>query len=554
MKQFKKVWKLFSSMPVREKIAVCVLAAAIVLSIGEFIVFHVRFPASSAGDIFVEGMVGRVRILNPLFVDFNDTDRDLAELIFSGLVRYDPLEKNFFPDLAASWERSSNGLVYTIILRNDAKWHDGKLVTPDDVLFTFNDVIKDPSFRNPILKNAFEGITVERTGEQTIAFTLPKSNSFFISNLTVGILPKHLLENADIATLDKNPFNKQPVGSGPYKIDHLTLDANDGDVVNLAIFEDYYGNAPKIKQLRFFTFPDEDSLANEQITLHAVSKLDSGAELAQHIKEDPRFNIYSYTLNQFTALFFNTQQLFLQEKDVRLALQYGLDKTKLVLAGQKRVDTIGQSEQPENPYFKYDFAKAAEMLDKLKLAPSENGIRKNDKNERMEFQLLTNEKMPTALAEELKTQWKNLGVEIEIKIAESEEFFRYVSERRYDMLLISQNLGYNRDVYPLFHSSQAGGAGNSFSGLNFSNFKSFRTDGLTEAMRKEQNPADKEKLLQQLSSVITQETPVIFISTPVYSYAIDKRLEAFPTLSLDYHSDRLSVLLYLNFEAKSKTD
>lgn len=519
------------------------LAAVFVSSLGQFIFGTIRMPARSDKGVFSEGMVGRIRNVNPLFVDFNDTDRDLSTLVFSGLVRYDPAEKNFFPDLAEKWEQSPDGRTYTFSLRQNVQWHDGNPVTADDVLFTFRDVIQNPGFRNPMLRNAFEGISIASANPTTVSFTLPKANSYFISHLTVGLLPKHLLQDVAVSGLEKSAFGQHPLGSGPYRVTRLKFDS-DGDIIDLAAFENFYGPKPLLPNIRFFTFPDEETLIEERNAFHAASKLNIASPEMAELKEDGRFTVYPYTLNQFTALYFRTDHSFLKEKKVRQALAFGLDKNALLLPGESRVDSLGLTDRSAEPQFQTNADLAAKILDDMGLRMGTAGFRINLRGETFSLRLFTLDKMPKQLAENIKNQWQKLGVQIQIERASPEDFSEAVSKRQYDFLLIRQNLGYNRDVYSLFHSSQIATPEHR-NGLNFSNLKSFQTDGLTEALRKERNPQNKEKHFAELSRIITEEIPVIFISTPVYGYALDKEMQAFPAATLDYHSDRLRITPYL---------
>ncbi len=552
MNTFSKLLHIFFSMSRKEKGVVLILCAGLIASLVIFIISSIQFPAKLEKGTFSEGIVGHIQTINPLFADFNETDRDISALVFSGLIRYDPMKRNFFPDLAASWDREKNGLQYTFVLRTDALWHDGKPVTADDVVFTFKDVIQDPGFRNPILKNAFEAVAVQKTSNQTVVFTLPKANSYFLSNLTVGILPKHLLENTPIANFEKSAFGLHPIGSGPYLITTLKLD-EDGDRIDLNAFPQYYGQKPLISRIRIFTFPDEKTLVKERGALHAAGKL--GPEGTQEMANDSRFALANYSLNQFTAVFFNTDLPLLKDRRVRQALRQALDKNALLSAGEKRIDTIGLSNQSNDAIFGFDAGAANKTLDNLGLKKQLNGLRLNNKGETVSLTLLASSKIPLKLTEKIKKAWENIGIQIIVERPDQEEFMNLVSERRYSILLIKQNLGYNRDVYSLFHSSQRAGPEGNPSGLNFSQFKSFLTDGFTEAMRREQNPQDKQKLLEKLSRVITEETPVVFLSTPVYSYALDKRIQPFPAeaeASLDFHADRFRILPYLSFPSLDK--
>lgn len=545
-----KLLRVFFSMSRREKGIAILLIIGFSLSLSVFFARSIRFPPRLEKGTFSEGFVGHIKILNPLFVDFNDADRDLSLLIFSGLIRYDPVERNFFPDLATSWERSPDGLAYSLTLRTNALWHDGKPVTIDDIVFTFRDVIQDPGFRNPILRNAFEGVTVEKISDSSVTFTLPKANSYFLSTLTVGLLPKHLLDSTPIAQLDKAAFGKHPIGSGPYRVSSLKLD-EDGDRIDLTAFPEYYGGKPLINRMRLFTFNDEKKLIKERGALHALSKLN--ADTASLLNSDDRFAMAHYSLNQFTGLFFNTDGPLLKEKRLRQALHLSLDKNALLAPGEKRMDALDFIDHGAEPPFQFSLEAANKTLDSLGFKKDPAGRRLSLKGEPLKLNLLTSTKIPLKLTEKIKQAWWGLGMEVNVQRSNAEEFSNLVSERRYDVLLLRQNLGFNRDMYPLFHSSQRSGPEGTAPGLNFSQWKSFQTDRLTEGMRREKNPKAKQKLLEQLSKVIIEETPMIFLSTPVYSYALDKRIQPFPQSAvLDFHADRLRVLPYLSFPSLDK--
>ena len=203
-------------MPAKEKTFVVILVFVFLFSLTQYFVTRNKLSFSTGGDVYVEGFVGTLRLINPVFADFNDADRDAAELIFSGLIRYDPVQKNFFPDLAESFERSRDGLTYTFKLRTNVVWHDGEAFTADDVIYTYKEVIQDPSFRNPVLRNSFEDIKIDKLDPERVAFVLPSPNSYFISHLTVGILPRHILNETPVSSLDRSSFNKEPIGTGPY--------------------------------------------------------------------------------------------------------------------------------------------------------------------------------------------------------------------------------------------------------------------------------------------------------------------------------------------------
>lgn len=545
MKLFHHATRAYFGMPKRDRALAILFIALFIISLATLLGGSFRFTTTASRGMLVEGTVGKIRLVNPLFVDFSETDRDVSELVFSGLVRFDPVAKNFFPDLAESWQRSNDGLTFTVKLRPNIVWHDGTPFTADDVLFTIHDLIQDAGFRNPLLKEAFQGITVSKKDAQTVVFILPKSNSYFISSLTVGILPKHLLSQTPVANLESAPFHEQPVGTGPYRVTSLSLDS-DGDRIDLERFPEYYGKPPKTEKLRILTFPNEEELLDSRSALHSLSKWRLGSPDMQPLLDDQRFNVAAYSLNQFTALYLRHDHAVLKQKRIRQALAQALNKDALLQPGEQRIDTIGLMNDEKNPVFVSNPEAAGKTLDAMGFSMGPEGFRTTTRGEKITLRLLALDKTPPLVLEQIRNQWQTLGLAVEIDKEAPDTFMQYAVEGRYDVLLIQQNLGYNRDVYPLFHSSQIPQPNQSNEGLNFSHIKSFRTDGLTEAMRKEKDPKDKQKLLQELSRILADEVPVIFLSTPMYGYALDRKLPAFPTEHLDYHSDRLSILTELD--------
>src|SRR3989337_2260294 len=93
-------------------------------------------PDEDAEQRYVEAIVGSAARINPLFAPLNDTDADLASLVFSGLTRLGP-DGEVFADLAASWDISDDGLSYTFHLKRDVTWHTGAAFQAADAALTY---------------------------------------------------------------------------------------------------------------------------------------------------------------------------------------------------------------------------------------------------------------------------------------------------------------------------------------------------------------------------------------------------------------------------------
>ncbi len=210
------------------------------------------------GGTYAEAIVGTPMRLNPVLDEYNQVDRDIDRLLYSGLVRFDG-QGVPQPDLAENWAISADGLTYTVTLRSDAVWHDGVPVTSDDVIYTFSK-LQDADYPGPAdLHAMWQQISLTRIDGRTVQFKLPEAFAPFLDYLSVGLLPDHLLRGVSAADLVNHPVNLQPIGTGPFRF--VSFEVEDGSIkrVSLAAFDDYYGQPPYLERvdLHFFATQEE---------------------------------------------------------------------------------------------------------------------------------------------------------------------------------------------------------------------------------------------------------------------------------------------------------
>ena len=548
-----KLWKVFvrvvRSYTIEEKVISIIVAGIVVFVLAQSIVDFFKAPNvfTQEGRSYSESVVSdRPVTINPLFADYTETNRDLAALVFSGLSKYDPAKKAFVDDMAVL-TITPDRLTYHFVLKNDLKWHDGQPVTADDVFFTFHDLIQNAGFQNPVLKVNFQGIEIKEVDQQTIEFKLKSPNAFFITNMNVGILPKHILETVPVEQLPASSFNAKPVGTGPYKVDSPLEMLDDGrENLTLKIFEGYYGARPQINQIRFNIYPDYESLVNAIGTANIVSKLPTFS--MQQVQAENRFSFLNYELPQYTAVFFNVEQPVMKKDKVRVGLLKALDKQALLKLFNDKVavDTplleLDQQEWIYQPNLKeaqgalYD---AGYKLDKTRT----DGIRIDSAAKPLKLSLLArwyDEGTPQAVETKqvtdfLKAQWLQLGVDVDVQMVDSDTYLQRLQARDYDMVLAGQSLGYNLDTYSYWHSSQANP-----NGLNLSNYKSFAADQLIEKIRDIFDSVEKDKKLKQLAKVLADDVPAVFLYRPVYNLATDGKVKGLSLENMDFPSDRFA--------------
>lgn len=522
-------WRTIKSLSFNEKILAGILIISVILN-SYFIFFSSSniIGIASKEKSYTEAIVGKILHLNPVYTELSDADSDISSLIFSGLVKYNPITRKFDEDLATH-TLSEDKLVYTFTLKNGIYWHDGVEMTADDIYFTYAQVIQSEEFQNPILKADFHGVKVEKIDSRTVSFTLNTPNSFFYSELTVGILPKHMLENVAIADLDENEFNKNPIGTGPYKVEGPYQNQEDGTtIVLLSINENYYDNKPQIDNIRFIAYQNIEELMKNRTVWHAASRIRESTLGTVDLEE---LTQYMYNLPQYTAIFINTDSKILGKNKVRVGISKAIDKSEILRAINYKIqiDTPLLELNQEEWIHNYDISEAQGALFDSDWKISEgSSIRQNADGEKLSLKLVrrdflnsnpTQEETLAMTADLIQKQLEEIGVELLVEKYEEEELNEKIVNRDYDLLLYGQSLGYNMDIFSFWHSSQADKGG-----LNFSNYRNPKVDYLIENIRSTFDDTEKQKQLTDLASVISDDVPAIFLYTPTYYYLVDVRI------------------------------
>ncbi|MDD2696880.1 MAG: ABC transporter substrate-binding protein [Candidatus Pacebacteria bacterium] len=348
------------------------------------------------GGTYTEGVVGSPRFINPVYSPAYDVDRDLTELIYSGLMKYDE-EGKIIPDLVQEYNVLENGKVFEFYLKENLLWQDAEPLTADDVIFTIK-TIENPSLKSPIRAD-WIGVKAEKISDLGVRFELKNPSAVFLENCTLKIIPKHIWEEISDQNFPLSIYNLKPIGSGPYKIKDLTQD-KEGNIKSLELVNNgnYYGDQPNIPSVIFLFFNDEAELTsafkNNQIQGFKLSS----PEKYQILKRDD-FIDYHLLIPRYFAVFFNpTKSKSLADAKVRIALNYGTDKEEIVnevlLKQGKVVDSpilpnIFGFETPEKVY-EFNQEKANQLLDEAGYVKKENGFREKTVNKEPAFQFKSN--------------------------------------------------------------------------------------------------------------------------------------------------------------------
>lgn len=324
-------WKEFPRILSRKEKLVFILLSSVFLissfSLWEMFLNRFTQVVPASGGNIVEGVVGFPRFINPLYADTRDADRDLTELVFSGLFTYDATGR-FVPDLAQNYQVLEDGKTIEIQLKEDALWHDGKPFKADDVIFTVR-TLQNPAVKSPVRAN-WAGVQVEKISDLRVRFTLREPYAAFMEKLTLKIIPAHIWQEIPVEQIALSPLNLQPIGTGPYRVEK-TIQDRSGLVkeMRLKAFSKYINKKPFISSLTFKFFENEEKMLSAarsgQIESFPVSSPDAAkyAGLGERVEQ--------FSLPRAFSVFFNLaspQQTF-QKLGVRQALALAIDREKL---------------------------------------------------------------------------------------------------------------------------------------------------------------------------------------------------------------------------------
>ncbi len=539
--------RVVGSYSLEEKVISLIAAMVVFVALFNVVYSFFRNPDVFSREVYTEGWVNeKATLINPLYSDLAEVNRNISALVFSGLMKYDPDRKTFVEDMG-EMSISEDKKTYRFMLKEGILWHDSTSVTADDVYFTFHDVIQHPDFQNPVVKTNFANVVVNKINERTVEFTLQNPNSFFITNLNIGILPRHILASVSVRDLPMSEFNSHPIGSGPYVVDQPLEGSRDGKShVLLRSFDKYYGIRPKVQYIRFAIYPTFEQLLKDKGTLNLIPKvLPSSMSLLQ---QDARFKLLPYVLPQYTAVFMNMESPILKTEKVRVSLQKAIDKKQLLkqLPSASLIDTPIMELNQKDWIYKPNIDEAngglfdsGYTLDKN----SKDIYRKDDKNKTLTLRLVVRDyedgnplkKETQKVVSFLVESWKKVGIKIVVDAVPFDAFTDKIRRRDYDLLLAGQSLGYNLDTYAYWHSKQA-----FIAGLNLSNYKSFAIDSLIERMRGTFDVSKKSDLLKDLAQNIAHDVPALFLYTPQYLMATDNKVKGVSLYNMAYTSDRFA--------------
>jgi peptide/nickel transport system substrate-binding protein len=495
-------------MTVRERALITGLSVALIVLTGALIgpsftpASEVASPSVPVAKPYVEGVLGHATNASP-FGARSAADRDLVALLFRGLVRLGP-GNSIVGDLAERWDVDEKGSTWTFHLRSGMRWQDGEPITAEDVVFTIG-ALSDPDYTGPGAESWRE-VTATAIDGLTVSLTLATPLGGFLQAATQPIAPAHLLSFVPAAQLASDPFGRQPVGSGSFRL--VTLDGSravldawspadlgspppvPGESVAAT---DSLGTpgpseppaepAPYLAGIEFDFFDTVDDLkaAWQRGSINGASGLQPADALGLVAAGGAR--MVRYPGSSLSAVVLNLRAAkspFGADPNVRKALLQAIDRDALVsgvLGGLAvRADNLIP---PSSPLFDaasskqvpFDPAAAKAAFTDAGWPLSADGylIPKGAK-EPLAFDLLSPEQAANpvayALAETIAREWQAVGLKVtHVAQSAAQPLAERLRSGDYVAAVLPLAVGLDPDLYPILASSQTRSGGSNVSGI-----------------------------------------------------------------------------------------
>jgi peptide/nickel transport system substrate-binding protein len=425
------------------------------------------------------------------------------------------------PHLALSWESSEDGLAWTFYLRKNVHFHDGIEFTSKDVKFTL-DKINDPSINSPYMSIFKNFKDVEVKDKYTVEINLKYPLPSLLLYLNVGILPKHLLMGKDLIRAE---FNYHPIGTGSFKMESWSKDR-----IIVKANEDYFEGRPHLDKIIVKFFKTQGLIWAELMKETVDCVFLSHPKNYEIIGKIPYFTVHSFLNPYYYIVAFNKKSSYFNRKEVRQALNYAVDKEKIITKvlrgkGQASSGTIypqslayGKSIEP----YPYDPKKAVQLLEKAGWRDT-NGNHILDKDgEEFDFVLLIVEgdDVSRDCALLIQQQLLDIGIRMKVKSLSFPIMYeKFLSTKKFDASLLTMISNDPDKNYTWWHSSQID------RGFNVFSYKNKKIDELLDKGRTTLDREERKEIYLQFQREILDDPPGVFLFWRDFLIGIHKRFK-----------------------------
>ena len=521
-----------ASRPARvwRRLAVAVAALGVAVLPATTAVAQSSPSPGTAEKTFTIGYSQDIDTLNP-FAGFLSISYEVYADVYDLLTGWSQKDFSPVPGIAESWTASPDGTTWTFKIRSGVKWSDGQPLTAKDVAYTFNRVVNGET-ENAAFYNYVANLKkVTAPDDTTAVFELSAADPI-MTHMWVPILPEHIWKNVsekDAGTFD----NKEMVGTGAFQL----VEQKPGEFIKLKANKSYWGGAPKIDNLIYRIFKNDDAMAQALQKGEIDAVADIGANQFLALKDKPGITTVQATGLSFSELGFNTGAATtdnqpvgdghpaLKDKALRQAIGYAIDQQTIVNKvlrglGKPGVGVIppvysAYKFDPGASARTFDIAKANSLLDAAGYTKGSDGIRVDPKSgKKLDFRLFgrTEDENSKGVVPYIQDWMNQIGIKTKVQFVTDDKLTDIIAHGNYEMF----TWGWGVEPDPGFQLStftcdqrDSGTAKDPVAGWSDSFYCNPAYDALYQQQSNEIDPAKRAELVKQMQQMVYDDAPYI---------------------------------------------
>ncbi|HEY1174200.1 MAG TPA: ABC transporter substrate-binding protein [Verrucomicrobiae bacterium] len=541
-------------------------------------------PGIRGGRLIV-ATVGDPKTFNPI-TENEQSSTDIIRLLYVGVMGFDWRTQKAVPGMAESCTAAEDQKTWTIVLRKNLKWSDGKPLTADDVVFTWNDIIFNPKINN-VTRDMFmmhgKPFVVTKVDDLTVKIVTPEVYPPFLEFAAGGvpILPKHKLEEFTKPDKDGNVKFESALGintpakdlvcSGPYKL----KDFKPGQLVLLER-NPYFPNTdskgqrlPYLDEVVYMSTPDMNAMSLRMLAgethVHEFVRpdeynrfkeaADKGKFKLLELGIGPEKSFIWFNLN--TGSNTNSGKPYVaphklkwfRDTKFRQAIAHAIDRDSIVkgaFSGRGEVHfgfvspVIKKWHNPNTAKYPYDIPKAKALLKEIGFEDRNNdGILEDRDGKVLEFEMNTNagnnlrERISVLVQEDLK----RLGCKVNYRPIDFNALVDKI-QNSYDYECMYLGLGGGASD-PIANSNVVKSDGFTHFWFPRQSKPSFEWEAKLDELMNTQgttlDEAKRKEAFDEVQVILAREAPFIYLANQYNYTAVDSKLAGLkPTVLSSY--------------------
>lgn len=440
----------------------------------------------------------------------------MLENIHSTLYRHTETYGEIEPYLAEDSEVSEDGKTYTFRLREGVRFHSGRDLTAEDVVWSLRR-IREEGVRSEQLEPVE---SMEAVDERTVRLTLSAPHTPLLTALAhpmAAIMDREAVEAAD------GRFDQLDAGSGPYRL----VSWRRGRQLELEAFPEYHEEGvPRVPRLVYRPIPDATAATTALRTGDVDLILDLNPRDIQRLEDIPGVSVVSAPGTFWEYIGLNTAEAPFDDPRVRQAIAHAIDRealARMVKFGHATPITGGHIPAHHPAHLDEEFYPSRD-LGRARALLEEAGI---TDTLRVTCIVGSDFDYQVNAAQVIKQQLLEVDIDVTVAPLESGVFFSRLGQQDFEMTVVGW-LGFvdaDEWTYDLFHSRGA---------FNQQGYENEEVDALLESARREPDGESRLEMYREVQRIVAKDAPMVFLYLTDRATALAEEIEGFdphPTLT-----------------------